>query len=286
MRLRSGVALVVTAALGGASAALPALAASETLPAVEAVNVGGGIYGEEHHWSPAQVTVAVGGTVSLSNPSEVKHGVQWIATPSTPSCSAGVPVGVSPAASGAKWSGSCTFATAGVYTFYCTVHGAAMSGRVTVGEVGATTPPATTPTSPGTGTGGGSAAAPEAGGAPAMSPPVSSGSLLSASAARAIKLAPGARAATIRGSVGVSTLAAGGHLEILALVRRGSRLVRAGHLERSRLQAGSVSFTLPLDAAAARSLRAHHRLAVTVRVALVSLQGRTLRITRSLVLHR
>jgi plastocyanin len=283
--MRSGVALVVTAALGVATAALPALAGSETLPAVEAVNVGGGIYGEEHHWSPAQVSVAVGGTVSLSNPSEVKHGVEWVGGPSTPSCTAGVPVGASAAASGVKWSGSCTFATAGVYTFYCTVHGAAMSARVTVGEVGGTTTTATTPTSPGTGSGG-SAPAPEAGGAPVMNPLGSSGSLLSASAARAIKLAPGARAATIRGTVGLSALAAGGHLEVQALVRRGSRLVRVARLERSRLRAGSVSFTLPLDAGAARSLHAHHRLAVTVRLALVPLQGQTLRITRSLVLHR
>jgi plastocyanin len=283
--MRSGVALVVTAALGVATAALPALAGSETLPAVEAVNVGGGIYGEEHHWSPAQVSVAVGGTVSLSNPSEVKHGVEWVGGPSTPSCTAGVPVGASAAASGVKWSGSCTFATAGVYTFYCTVHGAAMSARVTVGEVGGTTTTATTPTSPGTGSGG-SAPASEAGGAPVMTPLGSSGSLLSASAARAIKLAPGARAATIRGTVGLSALAAGGHLEVQALVRRGSRLVRVGRLERSRLRAGSVSFTLPLDAGAARSLHAHHRLAVTVRLALVPLQGQTLRITRSLVLHR
>jgi plastocyanin len=283
--MRSGVALVVTAVLGVATAALPALAGSETLPAVEAVNVGGGIYGEEHHWSPAQVSVAAGGTVSLSNPSEVKHGVEWVGGPSTPSCTAGVPVGASAAASGVKWSGSCTFATAGVYTFYCTVHGAAMSARVTVGEVGGTTTTSTTPTSPGTGSGG-SAPAPEAGGAPVMTPLGSSGSLLSASAARAIKLAPGARAATIRGTVGLSALAAGGHLEVQALVRRGSRLVRVGRLERSRLRAGSVSFTLPLDAGAARSLRAHHRLAVTVRLALVPLQGQTLRITRSLVLHR
>jgi plastocyanin len=283
--MRSGVALVVTAALGVATAALPALAGSETLPAVEAVNVGGGIYGEEHHWSPAQVSVAAGGTVSLSNPSEVKHGVEWVGGPSTPNCTAGVPVGASAAASGVKWSGSCTFATAGVYTFYCTVHGAAMSARVTVGEVGGTTTTSTTPTSPGTGSGG-SAPAPEAGGAPVMTPLGSSGSLLSASAARAIKLAPGARAATIRGTVGLSALAAGGHLEVQALVRRGSRLVRVGRLERSRLRAGSVSFTLPLDAGAARLLHAHHRLAVTVRLALVPLQGQTLRITRSLVLHR
>jgi plastocyanin len=286
VRLRSGVALVVTAALGVATAALPALAGSETLPAVEAVNVGGGIYGEEHHWSPAQVSVAAGGTVSLSNPSEVKHGVEWVGGPSTPSCSAGVPVGATAAASGVKWSGSCTFAAAGVYTFYCTVHGAAMSGRVTVGEVGGTTTTSTTPTSPGSGSGGGSAPAPEAGGAPAMTPLGSSGSLLSASAARAIKLAPGARAATIRGSLGLSALAAGGHLEVQALIRRGSRLLRVGRLERSRLRAGRVAFTLSLDAGAARSLRADHRLAVTVRLALVPLQGRALRITRSLVLHR
>ena len=88
VRLRRRFAFGVVAALGAATAVLPALAGSETIPAVEAVNVGGGIYGEEHHWSPAQVAVAVGGTVSLSNPTEVKHGVYWVGGPSKPSCSA------------------------------------------------------------------------------------------------------------------------------------------------------------------------------------------------------
>ncbi|HEY4996566.1 MAG TPA: plastocyanin/azurin family copper-binding protein [Solirubrobacteraceae bacterium] len=284
------IALVVVALLGAATALLPAFAGSETLPAIEAVNVGGGIYGEEHHWSPAQLSVAVGATVSLSNPSEVKHGVNWVGGPSTPSCTAGVPVGNSVAASGAKWSGSCTFATAGIYTFYCTVHGAAMTARVSVGEAAATTPTSSTPTSstptystPGsTGT---SAYPPpsEAGGA--VPPPPPGGALLSGAAAKALRFTA-ARGATIRGSVGLSAAAAGGRLAVEVLLRRGAHLVRVGQLIRSGLHAGILTFTLRLDADAARSLHSHHRLALTLRLALRPPRGATLRITRSLVLHR
>jgi plastocyanin len=265
---------------------LPALAGSETIPAVEAVNVGGGIYGEEHHWSPAQVAVAVGGSVSLSNPTEVKHGVYWVGGPSKPSCSAGVPVGTGIAASGVKWSGSCTFATAGVYTFYCTVHGAAMTARVTVGEV-ATTPTTTgTTTSLATGSTGTSNVSPTGqAGVPPNSSPASS-SPFNGSLAKAIRFAPGAHTGTITGSVALSAAAGSGRLKVDLLLRRGSRLTRVGGLVRSKLGAGVASFTLALSASAARLLHSHHRLVVTVKLELTPLNGATVHVTRSVVLHR
>jgi plastocyanin len=277
------VACIVAASLGAATALLPALAGSETLPAIEAVNVGG-TYGEEHRWSPAQLNVAVGATVSLSNPSDVNHGVYWVGGPAKPSCTPSVPVGFGAAVSGTKWSGSCTFATAGTYTFYCTVHGAAMTARVSVGEA-ATTTTSTTPTSyPPSGTGTGAYPPPGQAGTPVA--PVPSVALLSGVASKALQLAPAVHGARIRGSVDLTAAAAGGSLEVDLLRRRGTQLLRIAQLHRSALHAGLLAFTLALDAGAARSLRSHHRVALIVRLVLRPAHGTTLRITRSLVLHR
>ncbi|HEV3318541.1 MAG TPA: hypothetical protein VG053_02270, partial [Solirubrobacteraceae bacterium] len=81
--------LPAAALLGLAVAVLPAVAASETSPAIEAVNKpGGGRYGEETHaWSPTAVTVSTGGTVTLSNRTAIEHGVHWVGGPEAPGCS-------------------------------------------------------------------------------------------------------------------------------------------------------------------------------------------------------
>ena len=118
--------------LGATVAILPAVAGSVATPKIEAVN-GPGYLGEEHKWVPAQVSVNAGGVVAIKNATAIAHGVEWKTGPTTPSCSVGVPVGSTPAASGTNWSGTCTFAEGGTYTFWCTVHGSAMSGSVTVG---------------------------------------------------------------------------------------------------------------------------------------------------------
>jgi plastocyanin len=120
--------------LGVILALLPAVASStEPSPTVDAVNQG--LYG--HSWSPTEVSVATGGSVTLRNSTTVPHGVRWVSGPATPVCDAGVPVGTTTAASGVEWSGSCTFSQAGTYTFYCTVHGPEMTGTVTVSTPGA-----------------------------------------------------------------------------------------------------------------------------------------------------
>jgi plastocyanin len=116
------------ALLGTAVLVLPAVASSETGPTIEAENKPGG----SHAWSPTQASVSAGGAVTISNPTAVNHGVEWKAGPTTPNCSAGVPVGTSPSASGTKWSGTCVFAQPGTYIFYCTVHGQEMTATVTV----------------------------------------------------------------------------------------------------------------------------------------------------------
>jgi plastocyanin len=133
--------LWLTALLSFAGAMAPAIASSEPLP-VEAVNEPAvGPYPETHHWSNVPQTVIAGEKVTFGNPTTVYHGVEWLSA-TKPTCEKGgagegnVPVGAEPSASGIEWSGKCTFSQPGTYTFYCTVHGAAMSGTITVKTVG------------------------------------------------------------------------------------------------------------------------------------------------------
>ncbi len=256
--------LPLAAVLGVATALLPAIASSETSPTVTAENVGGA-YGTEHRWSPMQVTLASAGTVTFSNPTTVEHGVEWVAGPATPSCS-GVPVGNTPAASGTKWSGTCTFSQVGTYTFYCTVHGAAMSGTITVNSNGTTTvtPPTTitTTTTP-------------------TEPPVESPITVSSLRSRQ-------HGGSVKGAVEISRASAGASLEIdlfaattsLSRAKHPAR-VRVGRFVRSSVPAGRTAFVVPLSAKARRALRRHHRLALTVKIVLSPVYGETTVLTRS-----
>jgi plastocyanin len=283
------VLFVLVAVLGVAVAALPALAVSESSVSIDAVNEG--IYG--HHWSPAIATIGPGGAITLSNPTEVAHGVEWVGGPATPACSAGVPVGKEPADSGKQWSGTCSFPTAGVYTFYCTVHGPEMTGRITVAADGTTTttmtmpPTATTPVTqaPGTpGTGAGPEA-PGAGGAPqAHSSPLAAG-------AGAVKLAASQHGSSVRGSVLIAAPGAGGtllielratHEELAGDARTSAVLI--GHA-RVRTRPGRVAFAVVLDSAARRALARAHRLRVNVKLVLTPLSGAGVSLVRSVVLH-
>jgi plastocyanin len=286
--MRRQFAFVLAAALGAAAAALPALAGSETPPTIEAVNVGSGFY-QEHHWQPAQALIASGGTVTFSNPSEVPHGVEWLGSVK-PSCEEGpgkVPVGSSPAASGTKWSGACTFSQAGTYTFDCTVHGPAMSGTVTVQDSGTTT--STTPSTPP-----GREPSPTVtttAGAPPATPGVPV--LQALQALQALKLPSRQRGVSVHGSVLISTAGMGGRLEVDLLARRaavavkpeGAARVLVGRLLRSTLKAGRASFTVGLDHRARRALHRHGQLALRVRIVLSTVAGTPTSITRTLVLH-
>lgn len=459
----------------------PASAGSLTTPTIDAENLGAGIYGETHRWQPAQVTIPVGGNVTLANPTKLAHGVEWRSAVK-PSCEEGagkVPVGSTPTASGVSWSGNCTFSQPGSYTFYCTVHGPEMTGTVTVpgtpkanteaataltqttatlagvvnpqgettqyyfeygaasvsehttavtslgasdfsghhlavaiaglaagneyhaqlvavygvaktlalgGEMTFTTlaPTAPTATTSAAGAVGETAATlmgtvdpngasateyhfeygtsasyghstPVVGGLPAdglshqvsamlaglepgttyhfrlvasnelgpasgedltfktVSLPLPPGeqpqsqpltTAISSSlpgappgpstsaapsagvAAHGLRLLGGRSGVSVRGALTVSTAAAGGQLEVQVLLRRGARLVRVGQLHRSQLRPGMLDFSVRLNAKAAQLLRAHHRLAVTVRLVVRSPQGTALAITRAVVLRR
>jgi plastocyanin len=114
--------------------ALPTVAGALATGSVEALNESGGLYSEERHlWAPEHVKLSGAGTVTFSNKSAtVPHGIYWTSA-AQPACEEGagkVPVGL--AKSGTSWTGSCSFAKPGAYTYYCTVHGAAMSGTVDV----------------------------------------------------------------------------------------------------------------------------------------------------------
>jgi plastocyanin len=279
------VAFVVAAVLGASVAVLPAIAGSETVPTVDAVNIGGGIYGEEHHWSPMSATVAPGGAVTFRNATEVAHGVEWRSA-LKPVCEEGtgkVPVGSTPAASGTKWSGTCSFSQAGSYSFYCTVHGAAMRGTIYVESGGATTVTTSTGGEP-----------------PAGATTTSSTSTSTTPPPQALPGTPGLAALTlarhqhggsVRGSVLVSSAGAGGRLEVdllakpgaLAAGTRGSGPVRVGRLVRSSLRAGSVGFAVSLDRRARGALRRHRRLALTVRIRLTPAGGHAVTLTRSVL---
>lgn len=272
MRLRRRYVPLV-AVLGLATAVLPAIASSETSPTVEAVN--SGLY--SHAWSPTQVSVLAGGVVTFSNKTAVRHGVEWVGGPAKPTCDSGVPVGTTEAASGAEWSGNCTFSQAGTYTFYCTVHGPEMTGTVTVSANGTTTVTSTTTptttTTPVTTTPAPKAEAPTGG--PFAGTP---------------SLRASQHGTSVHGSLEVSQAGAGGRLEI-DLLANSATLARASHskhvtvgrLVHNSVKAGPISFAVKLDAKARRALSHRHHLALTVRIVLTPFYGEPTTITRSVV---
>jgi plastocyanin len=276
--------LFLTGLLGAAAVVLPAVASSEAAPRIKAVDESGAY--EYHRWEPPAFTVAVGGVVSFSNPSEaVKHGVEWKSPPATPTCS-GVPVG--PAVSGTRWSGTCTFSQPGKYEFWCTVHGSSMSGTITVNAGGTTTtsayPPPTT-------TGSTTAPAYPSSG-PEGSSPSSAKSPLAGSASTAVKLPSSEHGSSVRGSVAISQAGAGGSLEVDLLAKSASLAsgghgtrVRVGKLVLSRLRAGKVTFSVPLNRRARGALRRHRQLALSARIVVQPMTASAVTVTRSLMLH-
>lgn len=131
----------------------PVLAAALVVAAVVAAGAGGApgptISGlESSMWSPMEVTIAPGGTVTFQDTSNtVPHGVVWTGGPETPHCE-GVPINEGKT----NWKGTCTFAAEGVYDFYCYVHGMGMSGKVIVSSGTTTTTTSSTSSSRSTST--------------------------------------------------------------------------------------------------------------------------------------
>lgn len=278
-------AFALAALLGVALAVAPALASSEPASTVKAVQTS--LY--SYAWSPTEATVSSGGGVAFANSTAgVPHGIVWTSAVK-PSCSASVPDGEGgkETSSASSWSGSCTFATAGTYTFRCSVH-SYMTGTVTVsgpattttGTTGTPTETAPTPTT--------TASAP---------PPVSERSPLQGSVSRALKLPKNQRGGAVRGSLAVSQAGAGGRLEVDLIAKSASlarhapsRHLSAGHLVvgrllRSSLPAGKLSFAVALDARAKSALHRHHRLALSVKIALMPPHGSVLAFMRNVIVR-
>lgn len=78
-------------------------------------------------WSPSEVTINTGESVSFKNTSGTFHGVTWTSG-SPSSCTEPVLNGTG---SSGSFNGSCTFNQGGTFTFRCTVH-ENMMGKVTV----------------------------------------------------------------------------------------------------------------------------------------------------------
>jgi plastocyanin len=92
-----------------------------------------------YHWQPGATEISTGGSVEFKNSQAIPHGVVFEAPPAAPGCT-GVP-----SAGSSNWSGSCTFAEAGTYKFYCPVHPLEMKGTITVdGPSGPSAPVVTT----------------------------------------------------------------------------------------------------------------------------------------------
>jgi len=206
-----------------------------------------------YYWNPSTASIGLGGTVNFRSPSPtVPHGVQWTGGPEKPSCT-----GVPGEGEHTGWSGSCTFAQAGNYTFVCNVHPTEMKGAITVGTPEA--PPGTPPPS----------------GGPAESP-------LRGPASSALKLAKSQHGTSVRGSVALSQASAGGKLEVVLLAKKGGRV---GRLMRLYLKPGRLSFTVPLKPRARRTLMASKKLPLTVQIVVTPPGRAALTLKRGVVLH-
>jgi hypothetical protein len=288
--------LALAALIGTAVAVLPALAAAPSEARLEVnencVENDWPCWTAEGSVSKPQptklVTIASGGKVTFVDHGE-KANIAWAGT--APECEPVVPVAPQPPKAG--WEGKCTFQTAGSYKFVSsTLFNEGGSLNYTEYEIvveNATT--STTPTTPTTPAGGGTTTSPT-GPAGGSGPGAAPGSPLEGSASEAVKLARAQHGSSVRGSVGISQAGAGGRLEVglfaagASLAKTGrSPQVGVGRLVRLSLKAGSMSFSVPLNAKGRAALRRHRRLALTVKITLTPQHGAAVTVTRNVVVH-
>jgi plastocyanin len=213
----------------------------------------GGPGSNGYYWNPSTASIGLGGTVTFRSTSPtVPHGVKWTGGPEKPSCP-----GVPSEGEHTGWSGSCTFAQAGTYTFVCNVHPTEMKGAITVSSTEAPPPPPPPP--------GGSAESP-----------------LRGPASSALKLAKSQHGGSVRGSINLSPAAAGGRLQVLLVAKQGGRV---GRLSRLYLKAGRLSFTVPLTSRGRRMLKAAKKLPLTVQIVVTPPGQAALTLRKGVVLH-
>jgi len=282
----------LVALLGAAVAVLPALAATSEVKLEVNENCN---YANWPCWTsspgskppPATVTtIAQGGVITFVDNTSVPANLAWAGA--APTCSTAVPVSPAPAKSG--WEGTCSFDTPGRYKLESSTLYPSYRNYEIVVQASGTTGTSTTGTTTTGSTAGGSGSSTPTNGPAATSTP--SGSLLAGSESQALKLGATQHGGSVHGSLDVSQAGAGGRLEVQLLSSRASLAgagraahVRVGRLVEAPLYAGITKFTVPLDAAARRALRAHGRLALSVEIVLAAPHGASLTLTRSVVLR-
>jgi plastocyanin len=282
MRLRLFAVTPLLALMGAGVAIAPSIGSSAASSTATVTGL------ESLMFSPANVTIAAGGQVTFEDPSKtIPHGVTWVSGPETPSCS-GVPIGEGRT----HWSGTCTFAKAGTYQYYCPVHGMKMSGTITVEASGVqrtttSTAPAPTTTAP--------SGAPEAppaamhmtmpsAGAPSSGPLPNSAQAKDSLGPEALLLGSRQRG-RVRGSLEIAQ--SGSSLRVRLLTagaqlgeRRASRKrLLVGQLFKGGLAAGTIDFAVALDARARAVLARRGRLALLAQITLAAPDGASLRRT-------
>jgi plastocyanin len=121
-RRRAAAQLLSAALLGVALLLVAAVTGLAATPTIEATGASLSSYA----WTPSTAEVDSGGSVNFKNPTGTSHGLVWESGPETPSCTG------TPGVGEANWSGSCSFAQGGTYSFYCPVHPTRMKGTITV----------------------------------------------------------------------------------------------------------------------------------------------------------
>jgi cell division septation protein DedD len=321
MRPRTLLLCAFAALLGAAVAVLPALAAGSSeakLEVNENCEVNNwpcwAVQGSGSKPPPARrVTIETGGTVAFSDEMGHEANIEWTSTPSgQPTCSSEVPV--SPTLPKTGWKGECTFSQSGTYNFesstlfndgptnftkYEIVVGGTGTGTTTttttptITTTTPTTTTTTTPTPPTTTPTATTSTQPSGGGTSTTTTPSSTQTPLplgGGSPRATLALANAQHGDTVHGTVQIPSADDGARLEVqllaqdasLAKVKR-SASSRVGRLVRSSAPAGTVSFTVPLDAQAKRALHRHHKLALTVKIVLTPVHGAALTLTRSVV---
>jgi hypothetical protein len=285
MRPRTLLLFALAALLGAAVAVLPALAATPSEAKLEVnencVEPDWPCWATPGSTTPAsKVTIATGGEVKFTDNATTAAAVVW--TGSAPACS-GVPASVM-----TKWEGTCKFEQPGTYRFESStlfndgVDNYTKYEIVVEGATTGTTPtttPSTTTTTPTTTT-------------PTPSEPSHNFGSPLEGGSRALKLAGSQHGSIVHGSIKVSQAGSGGRLEVGLFTASASLAktehpaqVRVGRLVRSSLEAGNVSFSVPLTAKGKASLRRHRRLVLTAKITLTPLHGTAATITRTVILH-
>jgi hypothetical protein len=98
-----------------------------------------------------------------------------------------------------------------------------------------------------------------------------------------VKLPSTEHGGAVHGSLVVSSAGTGGQLQIELLAKGAAAVV--GKFRRSSLYAGKLTFALTLSAKAKRTLKARHRLALTVRIVLSPVHGQAVTLTRAVLVR-